>query len=291
MSALKSYLASLQNSEILLPKIREWLAVQAARGRADRRIVANGIKHDASLSIETFARRRDEYDHHGDNEFGDYFHPSRIGGCPRAAAFGAFGVTMVGNESGAELTRMHFTFEVGTYFHVLFQNLCSRAGLLLRREVQVRDDENKIIGHCDGVLRLPKAGNPLLEIKTISPNQFPGLKAPKPEHIEQAQLYMHALKKRAVVFVYYNKGSSELKEYTVAYSAALVKVLIARINDQRSNIASKVLPSRDGRTPYHMQCKYCSFSPLCFSSSKLEKFLKDKKVKDLDTSVMSFNLK
>ena len=281
MNNLAAFMSSLERKDVLLPLLHTWLTKYYARCEHAPSLMAVGIRRDAALTARTFRRREKEYNHQGDEKTKDYFHPSRIGGCPRAAAFGVFGAPSNRVPIGAELLKSHLTFEVGTYFHVLFQNLCSRAGLLLRREVHVQDDVLKIVGHGDGVLRLP-SGKALLEIKTINSRGYMALTQPKPEHVEQATLYMGILGLKMAVFIYYNKESSQVKEFKVVHSPAIFSELIKRIETQRSKIRQRILPSRGGRKANTYPCTFCPFSRVCFDSSVLAAFISESKVKDED---------
>ncbi len=280
MNNLAAFMASLGRNDILLPKLHTWATRYYAKCEHTPALIAAGTRQDANLTIRTFKRREAEYNHHGDDKTKDYFHPSRIGGCPRAAAFGVFGAPSNRTPVGEELLKSHLTFEVGTYFHVLFQNLCSRAGLLLRREVHVQDDVLKIVGHADGILRLPSKA--LLEIKTINARGYGLLKQAKPEHEEQATLYMGILKLKMAVFVYYNKDTSQLKEFRTTYSSDKFAELVGRIEKRRSKIRQRILPSREGRKANMYPCTFCPFSRVCFDSEVLRAFIAETKIKDED---------
>ena len=75
-------------------------------------------------------------------------------------------------------------------------------------EMSAVDEKNKIGGSIDGFVK-PRTG---LEIKTISQRGFDGLRGVKPEHVTQAQVYMHLFDLEEQHFLYVSKGYHEPSE-------------------------------------------------------------------------------
>lgn len=275
---LGNLLFSIQRKELLIPKLNSFLRENARLVSAGKRDARLDAIEDAKLSVLCFKTRQDEYNH-DDPATADYFHPSAIGQCMRKLWFQRMKAPDNGEQTGAEHTRMHLIFEIGTYAHVMLQNLIERAGMLERREVPIRNDIKKILGHADGILKID-GKRALLEIKTINTLGFGKLLEAKPEHIEQATVYMEELKLDLAIILYFDKNTAQLKEFLVRRDVNLLKNrLIPRIASYHTACKTKTMPDREGTQPAKFPCAYCEFSGLCFSSLELQKFLKTKKLK------------
>lgn len=86
-------------------------------------------------------------------------------------------------------------FDNGTHVHIRLQEYLKKEGILVLEETPVWNKDLKILGHCDGLLKISKLGLGILEIKSMNSNQFSALKQAKPDHIMQAQVYMYCLEK------------------------------------------------------------------------------------------------
>jgi hypothetical protein len=106
-------------------------------------------------------------------------------------------------------------FDIGTFLHLYIQSNLDYAGVLEDFEVPVSSPENGIEGAGDGItvgLYNKRLG---LEIKSINDFGFKSLRGVKPEHLKQASIYFSLLGITEILFVYYNKNTSEFKEYVV----------------------------------------------------------------------------
>ena len=271
--SLKIFINSLKKGEILLPVLRKHLVESARLEASGKKSHQADVIRDAEMTIKCFSARKDEYNHRTKLK-GDFFHPSQIGGCLRSMMYDELHAPSDGVQSGEDRLKSHLIFEVGTYFHVLFQNLCERAGVLLKREIAIQDKVNRILGHADGAVRI--AGiTYLLEIKTISGRSFPTLTEVKAAHKQQIHAYMKSLGYKAAIVVYYSKDTSELKEYCVPYSESYFQKQVAlRLDMFFSYKRKKKLPPKEGESPYTMPCSYCSFRRLCFDDRATKRWLK-----------------
>jgi len=189
--------------EVLLPVLRNYVQI-VAKGEAERTISRKkGAKDDAKLSIKCFQNRIKEFNH-GDPTDVPLFHPSAIGVCLRALAYGHFKAPSDSIPSGSDLLKSHLIYETGTYGHVLFQNLCERAGVLTAREIAIVDIVRRIIGHCDGEILIKKIKY-ALEIKTIGSwgwSQIDKTNVPQDSHVKQVHLYMKSLGLKHAIILY-----------------------------------------------------------------------------------------
>lgn len=278
MSSLTSFLTSVRGKEVLLPILKKKLAIGDKKVRSGERERSFYVKMDSRMSIACFTERIAEFNH-GDKATKDYFHPSQIGQCPRKLWYAQLDAPDNGPISLDEQLRQHLTFEIGTYFHVLFQNLCQRAGVLDQREVPIQCDEHKIIGHMDGRLKnLPDVGKAVLEIKTIKSANFDKLVQPKQEHSWQANIYCALQGLDHICFAYFNKDTSAVKEFFVkANPAEYENIVLPRIAAHHRNIKERRAPNREGRSASSFPCSYCEFSKVCWYGH--EDFMKTLKKK------------
>lgn len=114
--------------------------------------------------------------------------PSSVSICPRAAYYQRKGFQ---RDMGHNDPRVQRIFDNGTMTHIRLQNYLTKSGILLMDELPVYNEEYEVMGHSDGLLQVSLGKCGILEIKTINSNGFKNLVTAKPEHIEQAQVYMY----------------------------------------------------------------------------------------------------
>ena len=239
---------SLRRDKLLIPLLKEHLAKEAELISKGKRSHKDTVQTDAQQTIACFKERLKEYNHRQKID-GDYFHPSQLGACLRAMFFDVKGAPRDGMTTRDELLRSHLIFEFGTYAHVLFQNLCERAGVLTSREIAIVDPINRHLGHADGKLRISGIDY-LLEIKTINSRGFSSLKEPKEAHKMQMMAYMKSLKLQWGIIIYMDKDTSRLCEFTVAYSDYYYQQKVApRIDRYFKGLSKNWIPDREGDSP------------------------------------------
>lgn len=113
--------------------------------------------------------------------------PSSVSICPRAAYYQRMGYQRDTNHNEPRLQRI---FDNGTGVHVRLQDYLTQSGILLLDELPVYNEEFQVMGHSDGLLKVGVGKCGILEIKSINSNGFNNLVTAKPEHVEQAQVYM-----------------------------------------------------------------------------------------------------
>lgn len=269
--SLASLYQSTTNGEVLIPALKKFLTKHNETG--DRK--AFTLK-DAKMTISWGKMRIEEYNHDTPIE-GELFHPSAIGGCIRRMWFSAYQAPENASPNAGDLLKSHITFEIGTYIHVLIQNLCEQAGLLVEREIAINNVELKTLGHADGKLKIDGKFY-LFEIKSINDAGFSRLKEPKPEHVGQMHLYMKALGLKRGILLYINKNTSLVKEFVVLYSEKDYKeIYFPTILRYFRLVKKMILPMRISENPRGYPCMFCEFSRVCFDSAALAKFRKNLK--------------
>lgn len=126
-----------------------------------------------------------------------------------------------------------------------------------------------IQSHLDGLFTIrehvlgPAVCRILLEIKSMNPDEFADLSAPKPEHIEQSHVYMAVYDVPLTWVLYFNKAN---ENYTPPEANFLVKFdphiwqgLEERIAWVEEQAALGQLPEREEG----ITCRFCPFSWTC----------------------------
>lgn len=280
MTKLAALLFSVQREEILLPRLRAFLAKERDAIITGKIASKSGEIKEADLTIAAMQERKVEFNHgavEGD-KYKDYYHPSQIGGCIRRQWFDQFKAPMTASVND-DVLRSELIFAFGTHIHIILQNLCHRAGVLEQREVPVVDHVRKIVGHADGILVI-NGKRYLLEIKTINDRGYQKLVEAKPEHIEQSTLYLGLLKLDGVIVLYVNKNTSEMKEFRSMFNKSLYeKRLLPRIAKFKQDVKNRILPNRESEDPHRFPCTYCGYTEVCWNPTKLTAYLKTIKAK------------
>lgn len=115
--------------------------------------------------------------------------PSSVSQCIRSSFYNRKGYKRDVTHNEPRVQRI---FDNGTYTHERLQDYLMKSGILLLDEAPVYNKVFQIMGHSDGILKLEK-GLGILEIKTINSNGFSNLITTKPEHIEQAHVYLYCM--------------------------------------------------------------------------------------------------
>jgi CRISPR/Cas system-associated exonuclease Cas4 (RecB family) len=272
--SLAALIKSVEGGEVLLPKLRTFLIQERAlidKGKLRERDI---VIADAKLARRALFARIQEYNHR-EKLKGEYFHPSRLGACMRQVWFDAVNAPRQLVYTGESLMKDHLILEGGTYAHIMFQNLCQRAGLLVKREVAIKNSKLRIIGHSDGELLIETAKY-LLEIKTINSRRFTMLGGkPQEGHKRQIMSYMKALGLTLAVVIYLEKDSHKTKEFVINYEEGIYRREVApRIDYFFRCVRKKIMPLREGPHPKKFPCSFCPFTRVCWDTQFTAKFLK-----------------
>jgi hypothetical protein len=204
-------------------------------------------------------------------------HASEISGCQRKAVYSLMDTPRQGAISAFWKRKFH----TGHLVHALIQNdlerLCAKSNGLYSFEPEVKISPElqplaakwDIHSSSDGVFVFHDGnyGPPLmrvnLEIKSEAPNGWEDLKEPKPEHREQATLYMACLDVPITWTLYYNKGTQAIVKsehpWLFTFDHHLWASMEARIVQRRENARLKVLPEPlEG-----IQCEFCPYAYTC----------------------------
>ncbi len=177
-----------------------------------------------------------------------HLHPSEIckkDWCPRSSWYRINGYP----EPPEKLTfQKLLVFAEGHNIHEKWQSWLTEAGVLDQVEVPIFNEEHRIMGHADGIVK-DKNGTAVLEIKSVgvgtvrfedyglfapySRNEinldqlWASIKHPFPSHVRQAQLYMYCLGIEEGIILYEWKATQEVKEFSIKYQPELVEPILA----------------------------------------------------------------
>lgn len=250
----------------------------------------------------------------------DHLHPSDLSKknwCPRASWYRITGAPKTAESFSFQRLNV---FEEGHNIHHKWQTWLWEAGLLVGRwscstchnswfdkspkqcpndacgsldikyrEVPLRDDDHRIIGHADGEIEDDK-GKSLIEIKSVGigtvrfekPSLFDdyqsgklsiddvwkNIKTPFASHIRQGNLYMHCRKVDTIVFIYEWKPTQAVKEFEVRFNPDIVAPILKGCKQVMTHLEDNTTPERpswavgkscDG-------CKWCEFKKECYES-------------------------
>lgn len=248
----------------------------------------------------------------------EFLHPSEISKkhwCHRASVYKINGVPH--DPEKFPFTRLNI-FEEGNYIHQKWQKWLQKAGILwgiwkcqecenvwyaksptqcpsceshlfVYREVPLRDDEHRIIGHADGEIEDDK-GRALIEIKSIglgtvrmeNPSLYSAyeskqltisqvwdnIKRPFPSHLRQGSIYMHCRKIDTIVFIYEWKPTQQVKEFEVKYQPDFIADILSGCKSVMQALEDGTIPDRPewATSKSCHACKPCPFSEVCWNN-------------------------
>lgn len=204
------------------------------------------------------------------------FHPSAVGGCARRNVYEYIGTPRVYADTAKDME----VFRIGHAIHGIVQGILGdlervlnpkgievtfRAEVPYDRETDSLYLDLGIGGTTDGVLTLTskKEGwsqRAILEVKSIKSKNFDLLKAPKPDHQMQANLYAFRFDCPIIYYWYYNKDSSDRKVFRYRASPAVLQAAVERFAAQRAHADHGTLPDRE--ESFYI-CPRCEYAHVC----------------------------
>lgn len=270
---LQGVISSLKGTGVLLPVLKQFLDKEALATSKDSAQKKRIVQKDAILSIRAMRNRYSDFAH-GQKRPQFAFHPSALGQCLRKLWFEQFNAPKDRRHKD-DVLQSYLIFEFGSYIHLLFQNLCERAGILLHREFRLLNLIKEIEGTCDGILSI-QGKKYVLEIKSINSGQWTKVQqAPKFDHKQQVHAYMYVLGIKSCIIVYINKDRGTVKEFVVDFDEEFFNKSVSdRIAKYKGHVTKRTLPDREGTNPSTFPCSFCSFASLCFSPDSVKDFCK-----------------
>jgi len=160
----------------------------------------------------------------------------------------------------------------------LIKKYCSNLNITYPTATISYEVHGKLIeGHVDGFID----DDGILEVKSINGMRFKMLdrEGIPADYVDQAISYMKATGRKYVLFLFYCKDTSHLKEMFFHYQPEIFKEIEARfssvIKSTKDNLpAREYEPLKSGQLPWN--CSYCSFTAICWPDYEL-KFDKNNK--------------
>ena len=154
-------------------------------------------------------------------------------------------------------------FDHGDHVHQLIMKplLSMREIHVVASEVNIPPQEI-ISGRSDAILSDGKDMY-VLDIKSMNSMLFDRLREPKPENVDQLQLYLHYFKVPKGILLYVNKNTLELREFVIGYDQNRCRSLIKSLELIKERIDNNIIPERLPDYPQNKQCRYCQFRSVC----------------------------
>lgn len=135
------------------------------------------------------------------------------------------------------------------------------------RQDNYKDEHEMWFGHSDGFLSY-QGRSYLLEMKTHNDKSFKalqksGMKASKPTHYAQMQMYMGYGEYESGLYIAYNKNDSDLYFELVPFSEKFFVDL--KIKSETIIASDKLLPRIGNNTASWFECKFCDHINVCFN--------------------------
>ncbi|MDD3399800.1 MAG: PD-(D/E)XK nuclease family protein [Candidatus Paceibacterota bacterium] len=187
-----------------------------------------------------------------------HFYVTDAGKCGRAVFFKFKNAPR--KEMQANILRL---FDHGDHVHQLIMKplLSMREVHVVASEVNIPPQEI-ISGRSDAII---SDGRDLyvLDIKSMNSMIFDRLKEPKPENIDQLQLYLYYFRVPRGILLYVNKNTLELKEFVIDRDENRALSLVRSLEEVKKDIDANLIPDRLQDYPSNWQCRYCQFRSLC----------------------------
>lgn len=216
----------------------------------------------------------------------EHLHPSEIckrDWCPRSSWY-----TIKGYEKAQESYTFQklSIFAEGHNIHGKWQAWLMDAGILENPEVPIYNEEYRIMGHADGIIK-DKQGRAVLEIKSVGAGTirmedyelFKDAKTPEEawkkvrqpfySHLRQLNLYMFCLDIHEGIFIYEWKATQDVKEFHVKYQPFLIEDILSGCKSVIHSLETGIPPSRPtlAESPASKMCKSCPYVKECWKES------------------------
>lgn len=195
------------------------------------------------------------------------FHPSGLmDDCPRRLTYDLSGVAPSNPRMRTISGELQRTFDVGSWYHLYFQNLLFALGYLEQAEVPVVNKEKFIDGKADGVFKPEVFGEEvLLEIKSMNSFMFGrSVWAPFKKHEYQASLYAQELGIKKILYLYINKDNSQIRTHLMPTNDEMLLSANTKMEGIITAVKEKILPKRMCGDKFCDRAVACEFRDLCF---------------------------
>ncbi len=192
-----------------------------------------------------------------------HFYITDAGKCPRSIFYKFKNAP--GKDMTPDILRL---LDHGDYIQMHILSDLFSLGIVRASEVRIPPQE-VISGRADAIVTLENELY-VIDVKGINSNTFRTLAEPKPDNVNQIQLYLHFFKIPRGILLYVSKNTLELKEFFVSYDKVRCEKLIDDLKLLKTKIDVNVIPAPIPEFPGDYQCRYCQFKEVCESSGPEE---------------------
>lgn len=198
----------------------------------------------------------------------DCMHPSSVDKCSKFIAYEMLGYE--GTEDTKISPRTRRIFDTGSWVHRQLQDYChAMYGDAFEEEVDGEEEATWAYGSCDGILDWPDylaiCG---FEYKTIKEQNFHKLgHAPTRMHKRQGTVYQKIHDLPFMVYWYYNKNDSSMKQFVVPFDFKVWGWVEEKIEKILEAIQAGRFPEQD---VHQWVCRDCDYSGRCPNDVELE---------------------
>lgn len=155
------------------------------------------------------------------------------------------------------------------------------------REVHLRRDDMRIVGHADAGVTLEDVDPFLVEIKSIGlrslafeaplfyerflegesvDNLWRDIKRPFPSHLRQGLMYCWMLGLSRIVFIYEWKPTQDVKEFVVTFHPRMVEAILQDVEEVNRCLRTSIEPDRPAWAtgPDGPTCASCEYRSRCW---------------------------
>lgn len=164
--------------------------------------------------------------------------------------------------------RTQMIFDTGHWFHSYIQAALTKAGIMIQSEVPVVDKKRFIGGRMDGKI-IWNGEIIAIEIKSMNSFRFAkGKIAPFDDNVFQNSFYANHLGIKKILFLYYNKDTSEIKVHLRDTNVKFAEIANEIIDDVLEAVETDTAPKRKCKGPTDDLAAGCVFKSLCFAKTK-----------------------
>ena len=194
------------------------------------------------------------------------FHPSSLqSACPRSLVYELSDVPRDAVKSSIT-GALQRTFDLGSWFHLYTQNILLKLGYLEAAEVPVVNEVRYINGKADGVFAWDVFGEKVvLEIKTMNDMVYQrAIFKPFPKHEFQASLYARELGATKILYLYFNKNTSAMKEFLLPLNETMLAQADKIMGGTIEHVRNGTVPDRSCPDSCCDAAFDCPFRSHCF---------------------------
>lgn len=241
---------------------------------------------DNMSKLERLEKIQDKIKNNNGNMYLPKFPPNMISMCSRRIVYHLMRLPVI-LVTDPQLLRI---FDNGNSVHERITSYFAASGCLSEHDYKICDEENRIGGYIDLILKLTPEefssiapidtpGNPFVigEIKSANSNACYWIERknePSKKYVEQLQLYMHVTGIHTGVIIIERKDDQRLFTFYVKYDPNMVADLLEKVHTCLYNADNKIIPPREGSKKSSLcwssenRAPMCPYYDICWSDTE-----------------------